>query len=133
MSDDQILAAIIRLETGVGSVLQDLRTIREEQTSMRQEQNAFRQELAALRKDVTTLQQGQTALRVDLMERMDRLQDSISACRDDIGVNMARADRAHDVNENTREELRSLSKEVSMMWRQLKQLESKVRGITGEP
>ena len=45
---------------------------------------------------------------------------------------MGRADAATRANDNTREELRGLNDQVSMMWRQMKRLEAKVRD-TGEP
>jgi hypothetical protein len=41
---------------------------------------------------IDDMEAGQTAVRVELMARMDRLQDSLTAIRDDIGVNMGAAD-----------------------------------------
>ncbi|WP_428485950.1 hypothetical protein [Rhodopila sp.] len=85
--------------------------------------------LAALRR----LEAGQTALRLDLMARMDRLQDGLTAIRDDIGVNMGAADAMQRANDNTRELVRLQGEQMSVMWRQLKNLQAKVREITGEP
>ena len=77
------------------------------------------------------LETGQTQLRIDLMARMDRLGDDIGRIRDDIGVNMGRADRAIEAAGHTREELRSLGSEVAAMWRKVNRLESDVRDLRG--
>ncbi|HME26241.1 MAG TPA: hypothetical protein VKI44_33760 [Acetobacteraceae bacterium] len=79
------------------------------------------------------LESGQTQLRVDLMGRMDRLGDDITRIRDDIGVNMGRAERAIEVADHTREELRSLGSEVAAMWRKVNRLEGDVRDLRGAP
>ena len=85
--------------------------------------------LAALER----LAAGQATLRVELMGRMDRLQDAVTAIRDDIGVNMGAADAAMRVNDNTRADLRSLQEQVMVMWRQLKAVQARVREIDGGP
>jgi hypothetical protein len=79
------------------------------------------------------LETGQTQLRIDLMARMDRLGDDIGRIRDDIGVNMGRADRAIEAASHTREELRSLGSEIAAMWRKVNRLESDVRDLRGAP
>jgi archaellum component FlaC len=76
---------------------------------------------------------GQTQLRIDLMGRMERLGDDIGRIRDDIGVNMGRADRAIEAADHAREELRSLGSEVAAMWRKVNRLESDVRDLRGAP
>ena len=79
------------------------------------------------------LEAGQNQLRIDLMPRMDRLGDDISRIRDDIGVNMGRAERAVEAADHTREELRSLGSEVAAMWRKVNRLESDIRDLRGAP
>jgi hypothetical protein len=71
--------------------------------------------------------------RVALMDRLGRLQDAITAIRDD-GVNMSHADRAHHAAD-TREELRSLGDLVNAMTRQINRLQTEVRQLKsdGEP
>jgi hypothetical protein len=64
---------------------------------------------------------------------MDRLQDALTAIRDDIGVNMGRADAAVRANTNTREDVRGLEEQVGIMWRQIRRLEDRVREIGGDP
>ena len=77
--------------TGLGADLTGLRT---EVTGLRTEVTGLGADLTGLRTEVTGLRTGVTGLRVDLMDRMDRLQNALTEIRDDIGVNMARADAA---------------------------------------
>ena len=55
-----------------------------------------------------------------LESKTDRIDAQLSSIRDDIGVNMGRADRAHEAADGTRAERRLLSQEVSGMSRQIK-------------
>jgi uncharacterized protein (UPF0335 family) len=90
------------------------------------------------------LDEGQTSLRADflaelgntrsaIMDRVDRLENRVTAIRDDIDVAMGSTDAAQRVNDNTRADLRTLGEQVSVMWKQIKRLESQVRDITGNP
>jgi chromosome segregation ATPase len=72
-------------------------------------------------------------LRVDVMARMDRLQNGITSIRDDITVTTSMANRVHDANEHTREEVRALGDVVSAMQKQISRLQSQVRELRGEP
>jgi uncharacterized coiled-coil DUF342 family protein len=69
--------------------------------------------------------------RVTLMARMDRLQDDISAIRDDALVNMRRADRTEDRANAVDERVTILAGEVTAMQRQIQRLQSKVRELRG--
>jgi phage shock protein A len=93
----------------------------------------LREGLARLERNQEKLERGHERLRVDLMARMDRLDNAITAIRDDITVNMARADRAHEVADSTRSELRLLGEQVNAMERQIQRLQTDVRQIKGEP
>ena len=72
-------------------------------------------------------------LRVAMMSRMDRMQDTVTEIRDDIGVAMGAADAMQRANDNTRELVRLQGEQMTIMFRQIKRLEEKVRGITGDP
>lgn len=72
-------------------------------------------------------------LRAVVMERIDRLQDSMTAIRDDIAVNFGTADAAQRANDNTRSELRSLAEILTGMQRQIQRLQTDVRTLKGEP
>jgi cellobiose-specific phosphotransferase system component IIB len=67
------------------------------------------------------------------MERLDRMQDALTEIRDDITVNITRAERAHDAADTTRADARLLGEQVSAMYRQLKRLEARVRDMKGDP
>lgn len=69
------------------------------------------------------------SLRGDMMARMDRLQDSITAIRDDIAVNFGASDAAKRANDNTREEVRALGEVVTAMVRRVRNLEAQVRDM----
>ena len=85
-----------------------------------------------MRTDIDTMRASQTTLRVDLMARMDRLDNRITGIHDDIIVNMGRVDHVDDALTNTRGDVRHLYREVGSMWRQFKRLESEIREIRGE-
>lgn len=67
-----------------------------------------------------------TALRVDLMARMDRLDNRLTGIQDDIAVAMGAADAGRRVNANTREEVRDLGEVVSRMQRQIMRIKTDV-------
>jgi chromosome segregation ATPase len=71
-------------------------------------------------------------LRVDTMRRLDRLQNSVTAIRDDIAVNYASVDHARVVNDNTRDELRALNDTVSRMSKQVQRLQSNIQDLQSE-
>jgi hypothetical protein len=85
---------------------------------------------------VGRLEAGQTQLRVDLMARMDQLQDSITSIRDDIAVNMGGVEAVRNVNDNMRDDLKHMRDDLkhmrealSVMYRRMLALETNVRGL----
>jgi hypothetical protein len=62
-----------------------------------------------MRVELTHVQAEQTFLRVDVPDRFDRMETMLTAIRDDITVNMGRADAAHRATYNTRDDLRAVS------------------------
>lgn len=79
------------------------------------------------------LEAGQTKLRIDVMERIDRLANGITGIHDDISVNMGTADAVRRAHNHTREELRDLADNVSTMYRILARLETQIRELKGDP
>lgn len=63
----------------------------------------------------------------------ERILNQITLIRDDIAVNMGGVDAARQANDNTRADVTQIREQMSVMWKQIKQLESRVRDITGEP
>lgn len=100
----------------------DFGRILETLTRLEQGQEQLKQEL----------RQDHERLRVDLMGRMERLQDSLTTIRDDIATNYGTADVARQANDNTREELRALNDVVMRMQRQMARLQTDVRTLKGE-
>lgn len=145
MSDEpmaRILTVLERLEAGQDQLRTEQAQLRTELLSeLGRNRAELRSELVQLR----TEQQGEQAqlraellselvqLRADLMARVDRVQNTLTSIRDDITVNMGRADHAHRAADNVRDELRALSDVVTGVIRQVQRLQSDVRELRGEP
>lgn len=82
--------------------------------------------------DVDTLQTDQDSLRVELMARLDRLQDAVNTLRDDIGVNFWATDRVRKGLDDARVERIAMGKQMSAMERQIMRLQTEVRILKGE-
>ena len=78
------------------------------------------------------------------MARIDRVQDSVTGLRaemsrrfdlvrDDIDVAMGRANAVHQIADNTRSELRALSEVVTGMGKQIRNLQTEVGRLRGDP
>lgn len=106
MSDD-ILSILARLEAG---------------------QNRLEFDIAKLRGDFL-VELGST--RAAIMDRVERLENRVTEVRDDIAVAMGSSDQVKRANENTRADLRSMQEQVSVMWKQIKRLETRVDSIEG--
>jgi uncharacterized coiled-coil DUF342 family protein len=130
MSDEAILAALARLEVGQTGVTTRLAGLEAGQTEMRAEITGLRAELAAFRAGMVA-ELGKT--RGEIMEKVEGVQNSLTAIRDDIAVNIGSVDAARKANDNTRSDVTQMREQMSVMWRQIKQLESRVRDITGDP
>jgi chromosome segregation ATPase len=99
----QVRADLTQVQSGLTLVQADLTQVKAEQTKMRTE--------------LTHVQAEQTRLRVDVLDRFDRMETKLTAIREDITVNMGRADTAHRAVDNTRDDLRALSELVYAMER----------------
>jgi len=108
MSGDPVLAALVRLEEG--------------QARLREELSGFTEGQAKLRDD-------QTKLRVDLMERIDRLENRLTTIQDDIGVNMGAVSTVFDRQVGTRKEVDSTGLLVAAMMRQIHRLQTDVEDL----
>jgi len=90
-------------------------------------------QIAAVLAALERLEQGQASLRADLSERLDRQQDALTAIRDDIAVTMNSANRAIEVNDHTREEVRLQTEAIKLMQRQIQRLQTEMRELRGTP
>ena len=71
--------------------------------------------------------------RGELMAPIDRLQDALTAIRDDVGVGMGGVNAARKANDNTRDDVTQLRDAVSVMYRRMLKIEEELREIRGEP
>jgi chaperonin cofactor prefoldin len=76
---------------------------------------------------VARVEQGQR----DIMARIDRLQDTVTSMQGDIPVNFGAAQHVERREENTREEVQSLTKLVYAMEWQIRHLQTEVRDLRG--
>ncbi len=84
-------------------------------------------EIAGLRGELT-------GVRTELgPDRMDRLQDALTAIRDHVGMTICRVDAAFRASPSAREDVRGLEQHVGIMCRQIRRLEDRVREISGDP
>jgi hypothetical protein len=130
MSDDPILSALARLEAGQASMQADQASLRTGFQALHTGFQTLRTDFHTLRTDMLA-ELGQT--RGAIMGRMAELQASVTAIRDDIAVNMGGVDAVRQANDNTRADLIQMREQMSVMWKQIKTLEARVRGITGDP
>ena len=121
---NRILATLDRLEAGQGSMRDDLIRLEAGQGSMRDDLIRLEGKQDGLREELFKT-------RADIMERIDRLQNAVTAIQDDIAVNMGAVDSARQANDNTREDLKQMREQMSVMWRQLKAVQVRVDEISG--
>jgi methyl-accepting chemotaxis protein len=118
-----ILAALARLEANQDTMRAEMATIR---VSLIERTDRLENEVSASHEEMKSL-------RLSLTEGMERQHKALLSIRDDIGVMMSRADRAHEAADNTRNELRSLGELVDAMGRQITSLQKQVRELRGDP
>jgi methyl-accepting chemotaxis protein len=71
--------------------------------------------------------------RSDIMGRVERLEDAVNRIRNDIAVNMGTVEQVERANQNTHADVRALQEQMSIMWKQIKQLQSEMREVRGDP
>ena len=98
MSDDRVMEALARLENGLAKL-----------------ENS----VAGLEAGQARLEREVTRLRVDSMTRFETIEDRLTAIREDIGVNMGRADLAADTAGHNR-------KELGQLWRMIQRVQTRV-------
>jgi len=134
------------LRSDFGELRADFGELRADFGELRAEFNQIRAELDKLRVDVdnlgiriTALEAAHqdlraefTSMRAALMDRMDRLQNTLGSVKQDNAVSMANADFAHRKIDNTREELRILGEQLIALRLQLTKAETRLRDIDGQ-
>lgn len=84
------------------------------------------QKVDRLDQKVDQLANDVTGLRVDLMARVDRLNDALGQLRDDMSVNFSNTDRVDRRAQSAHDEIRLAMEMVSGMVRSVRRLESRV-------
>ena len=103
------------------------------QTSLQSNVKTLLTNALALDEGQMALSKSHRALRVDLMARMDRLEDKITDMRGDITVNFGATEQVRRANSNTREELRAVEDHVGTMLLQIRRIKSVISELDGDP
>lgn len=93
------------------------------------ELSAIRTELSAVRTEVNQLRAGQDRLRVEVMARIDRLQDVVGQVRDDMSVNYSAWQIVAERQANARHEQELWTNLVAGMQRQIAKLNERVSAL----
>ena len=115
MSESIVIAFLTRLEAGQTQVQADLTLVKAGLTRLEARQ--------------TQLEASLVTVRTDVMDRTDRLQDTVKSMRDDVIVNFSRADRVSLIAGSASSEVRALGLEVSAMETQILRLRGDVDEI----
>jgi chromosome segregation ATPase len=87
------------------------------------------QHLSTLREMIEKLTSEHSKTRSEIMDRIDRLQETVDFVRDDVRVNWATADIAINRTRNSREDIDDLHKLITAMERRFQTLSSLVDGM----
>jgi hypothetical protein len=66
------------------------------------------------------------------MDRMDRLQGTVTVLRDDISVNFAATERSERIAHGASAAVRLMAEQLSGMRRQIRKLQTEVRALRGD-
>lgn len=89
------------------------------------------QGLVKLEQGQTKLELAQTRLRVDLSERLDRLQNALDALRQGYIVDWGNVERGERIARGASEEVRALASQVSELTKFVHMLEAQIREQRG--
>ncbi len=113
-------------------VLAELTAIRGDMTAMRADVSGLLSRTEALESRMDRLQTEHLKTRTDIMARIDRLSDVVTALREDMRVTSAATDSQRRVHEHTREELRDQAEIVMLLRRQVMSLNERVTALEGK-
>ena len=141
------------LRAGLSSLHEDLSSLRADLTSFRADLTSLHEDLTSVHADLSSLHEDLTSvhadlsllhagvgslredtngLRIDIMGRMDRLQDALTIQRDELVVNYGAAERAERLARAAQDEVRVLGEMVTPMVRQIRRLQEEVRILRGD-
>jgi chromosome segregation ATPase len=131
---DGLQQGLLGLQQGHDGLQQGLLALQQGHDGLQQGLLGLKQDLLALQQGHDRLQQGHDRLQQgqrDIMARIDRLQDTVTAVQTDMSVNLGATHHVERREENTREEVRSLTTLVYAMERQIQHLQTEVRDLRG--
>jgi hypothetical protein len=117
------VATLPALEKSVADLLDGSRELRLAVSDLRDTQSR------ELRLAISELNGAQVKMRSEIMDRIDRLQETVEIVRDDVRVNWATADTAINRARSSREEIDDLQKVIAAMERRFQTLASIVDGM----
>jgi chromosome segregation ATPase len=136
VSDDPILSALARLETVLAAVQAGQNAMQADITGLKEDVSGLKEDVSGLKNGQTgltgrldRLEAGQTSLRVDLMARMDRLQNAIGAVQEDIHVNYFAATKATDDTRALALKVETQGLEIITMQQQILRLKTDVEEL----
>ena len=147
MSDDPILSALSRLESGQAALATGQAKLETRLGKLEEGQAALATGQAKLETRLEKLEEGQAALatdqkslrtdfldelgktRTDVMGKLAEVRSDLTGMRDDISVNMGAVDMVRQVNDNTRADVTQMREQISVMWKQLKQAQDDIRAL----
>ncbi len=139
-SIQDVLTAVAAVAGEVGKLRADVTQMQGDMKQMQGDMKQMQSDIKQLQGDMKQMQgemkqfRGElTQLRVDVMDRIDRLQDALTLQKDDLVVNYSAADRAEKIARAAQEETRALGDIVTPMIRQIRRLQEDVRHLRGEP
>jgi len=132
-STDPILQALTTLITEQARSSGELTRVSDQLNRLSGDVTGLSGEVTRLSVETTRLGGEQIRLRIDMMERFERVENHLTVIREDIGVNMGRADRAHLAADNTRDEMHALSGQVQSMERRQRTLSLRMDQIDKPP
>jgi len=132
-STDPILQALTTLITEQARSSGELTRVSDQLNRLSGEVTGLSGDVTRLSVETTRLGGEQIRLRIDMMERFERVENHLTVIREDIGVNMGRADRAHLAADNTRDEMHALSGQVQSMERRQRTLSLRMDQIDKPP
>jgi uncharacterized coiled-coil DUF342 family protein len=110
-------------------VLREITNLRQEITDLRQEITDLRQEITDLRQEIASLWQEITKVRTAVMDRIDRLQDQLTARRDADAVNSGAAERAEAIARAAQAGMHATADQIGALVRMVRTLSSRVDAL----
>ena len=136
MSDDPILAALARIESGQGDLMTRVGGLESGQGALMTRMGGIETRMGGIETRVGGIETRvggieaeQTRLRVDLMARMDRLQTRLDGLDEHLTLGLGHSDRVDHRAQGIAEENRIIGEQLISMQKLLKRLEGRINDL----